>query len=227
MLDPALAGDALVIWGTGLGQHPLDDVTAYIGGLPVKPFYAGPAPGLPGVDQINLFLPPGVAARCFLPFVVRIAGKDSPVYTLSTGEARGMPCPAEIGLGPAGLETLDQGGMVHLTVLNLLSKPDRSSQFVESWVGEYDSALLSVLVNHDATPPVPLGCSRSNYSYSRSNPRLATIRLPVEFYGLRRFPERIILHIAGKHFQRADGCSRTQLPFARSHRDGAHLSTRP
>jgi hypothetical protein len=197
LLDPAMPGDALVIWGAGLGQHTSDDVTAFIGGLAVTPFYAGPAPGLPGVDQINLLLPEGVATRCFVPFVIQVAGQDSPVYTLSIGDARGLPCQAEITLDPAGLTALDQGGTIQLTVLSLLSKPDRSSQFAEAWVGEYDSALLSVLVNYDEPAPVAFGCVRRSYGYDRSNRLLGTLGMPAEFYGQRRFPERLAVNVTG------------------------------
>ncbi len=51
----------LVLYGTGL-QASLDDLEITIGGQTVRALYAGVAPGLAGVDQLNLALPTNLPA---------------------------------------------------------------------------------------------------------------------------------------------------------------------
>lgn len=53
-------GRYLEIYGTGLGS-PTGAVVVFIGAVPVQPSYAGPAPGLVGVDQVNVLVPASVA----------------------------------------------------------------------------------------------------------------------------------------------------------------------
>jgi uncharacterized protein (TIGR03437 family) len=61
---PAHPGDVIQIFATGLSGA--GTITARINGSPVNvPYYAGPAPGLAGVQQVDLLLPsdlPGVSA---------------------------------------------------------------------------------------------------------------------------------------------------------------------
>ena len=54
---PAPAGSAIQIFGTGVSANGV--VTGRIGGQPYIPEYAGIAPGLPGVQQVNLRIPDG------------------------------------------------------------------------------------------------------------------------------------------------------------------------
>ena len=66
---PVAAGDYIEIYCTGLGPTKLVNglqQTAYlpvvfIGAIPVQPVYSGLAPGLPGVYQVNVQLPKGLA----------------------------------------------------------------------------------------------------------------------------------------------------------------------
>ena len=60
MGNPAAAGSVIYFYATGLsGSGP---ITARIGSMELTNlYYAGPAPGFPGVQQINLVLPPGVS----------------------------------------------------------------------------------------------------------------------------------------------------------------------
>jgi uncharacterized protein (TIGR03437 family) len=55
--QPAPAGTAVQIFGTGIS--PGGVVTARISGVPYIPEYAGPAPGLDGVQQVNVRIPIG------------------------------------------------------------------------------------------------------------------------------------------------------------------------
>ncbi len=64
--NPAKSGSALQIFATGYG--PLDgsqqaQVEAVIGNLPAQVLYSGPAPGLPGIWQINAQVPAGLTGQ--------------------------------------------------------------------------------------------------------------------------------------------------------------------
>ncbi|MEZ5401999.1 MAG: hypothetical protein R2729_20165 [Bryobacteraceae bacterium] len=76
--NPALRGQALVVYATGLGslrpqgnlQVVAEPVVVNLGGRRVSTTFAGAAPGFPGLNQINLIvpedLPPGLAVRMVL-----------------------------------------------------------------------------------------------------------------------------------------------------------------
>lgn len=73
--SPARRGEVIVIYGTGLGRLVAQGalrtaespVAAWVEGIPVEVLYAGEAPGLKGLNQINLrlpsSLPPGIDLR--------------------------------------------------------------------------------------------------------------------------------------------------------------------
>ena len=58
LTNPAMPGQYIILWGTGLGEDsPSADACVMIGNIRLKRHYGGPAPGLPGVDQLNVVLP--------------------------------------------------------------------------------------------------------------------------------------------------------------------------
>ncbi|MDQ2946286.1 MAG: hypothetical protein M3Y27_10160, partial [Acidobacteriota bacterium] len=59
--NPALRGSVITLYGTGDGQNNTD-VTLTIGGYQAALLYAGPAPGFPGLMQINARVPAGFLA---------------------------------------------------------------------------------------------------------------------------------------------------------------------
>jgi hypothetical protein len=56
----AAPGSAIAVWATGLSGNVT--VTAMIGRETVTPSYSGPAPGEPGVQQVNLTVPPDLSS---------------------------------------------------------------------------------------------------------------------------------------------------------------------
>jgi len=63
--NPAPAGSIIQIFGTGLSGNGA--ITAIIGGVNVaEPYYAGPAPGLLGVQQVDLVVPSGLTGATAL-----------------------------------------------------------------------------------------------------------------------------------------------------------------
>jgi hypothetical protein len=81
--NSARPGENIVLWGSGLGADTADSdvsytstphavngpITVYVGGIAVTPTYAGSS-GYPGLNQINLTVPSGVATGCGVSVVV-------------------------------------------------------------------------------------------------------------------------------------------------------------
>lgn len=76
-LGPATDQIYLVVYGSGLrGRTDLSQVTATVGGVDVPVVYAGEAPDLIGVDQINIGpLPRSLAGRGSVDIVLRVDGR--------------------------------------------------------------------------------------------------------------------------------------------------------
>jgi uncharacterized protein (TIGR03437 family) len=101
----AAPGDYVILWGTGLGPLPggaSDTLPPVAGSLPVSvqvllgnstisPSYAGRAPGLAGVDQIDFQLPSNVALGCYVPLQVVVNGNASNAVTMAINNNR-QPC---------------------------------------------------------------------------------------------------------------------------------------
>jgi len=184
--NPAAPGQAMVLWGRGLGPLPAGasdadapgvvdlsaGVTVYVGDVAVKPFYAGRVPANPGIDQINFYLPQTVASRCYVPLTVVAGTVASGALTLSAGTP-GTDCTSEIGLSPAQVESLDKGGTVRAAVLDYGTQAAYHLEYIQAagaWIYDYNAADLSLLVTGWQTPQVqPAGhCERSMTRYGPS-----------------------------------------------------------
>jgi minor extracellular serine protease Vpr len=97
---PASAGDALVIYCSGLGavSPPVpagtaasltqlnrtdSPVTVTIGGQSTEVLFAGLAPGFAGLYQVNAIVPTGIAASTSVPVVLTVGGQSSVPVTVS------------------------------------------------------------------------------------------------------------------------------------------------
>jgi uncharacterized protein (TIGR03437 family) len=74
---PAPPGTAVQIFGTGVSTAGV--VTGRIAGQPYIPEYAGPAPGLPGVQQVNLRIPTGMLPNQYFLQICEVWGASPPV----------------------------------------------------------------------------------------------------------------------------------------------------
>ena len=69
---------SLILYGTGIGNST---VTATIGGVNATVAYSGPQGTYPGLDQVNLVIPPSLAGKGKVTVVLTAGGKASnPVY---------------------------------------------------------------------------------------------------------------------------------------------------
>jgi uncharacterized protein (TIGR03437 family) len=78
---PARRDSVISIYGTGFAAD--QPVTALIGNRSVAVRYSGPAPGFPGLTQINVELPASLAPDLALPLVLEQGGQRTPVLELA------------------------------------------------------------------------------------------------------------------------------------------------
>ena len=121
LTNPVLPGQYVTLWGTGLGSATSDEVTIQLGGIEIAPVYAGPAPALPGVDQINFQVPDaGTLDGCYVSVIVKASGIMSNEATIAKASQPG-PCNHPFGLSPADMATLDSGGQITFGLVSLRS----------------------------------------------------------------------------------------------------------
>lgn len=133
LLRPAIDGDTIVFWGTGAGDDPnFNDAdgtgtptnmssafTVVIAGVTVQPSYVGRSPGGPGLDQVNVKLPTGVAKGCFIDVVISWSDPSfSNHVTLATANRGDTSCQGS-NLTASQMHTLDTGGTLVIGELNL------------------------------------------------------------------------------------------------------------
>jgi uncharacterized protein (TIGR03437 family) len=142
LTTPVQAGEWVTLWGTGMGSADAAAVSVEIAGISVSPSYAGAAPGLAGVDQINFQVPAGVPDDCYVPIAVKV-GRAGNTLSIAAATAAG-PCHHRLGLTSGALATLDQGGQVPLSqswvYSDVLPVPDNSSQY-----SRYDTVTLDFM----------------------------------------------------------------------------------
>ena len=130
--NPAVGGGYLTLWGTGLGRPSpsfAPVVKVAIGGVDVRPEYFGPAPGLAGVNQMNVRIPEnGVPYDCYVPVQIEVAGRPANRVTVPISDGSG-PCRHPLNLTAEELRTLDAGEAIPVVTVSLstFGGPDRTS----------------------------------------------------------------------------------------------------
>jgi uncharacterized protein (TIGR03437 family) len=121
LTNPAVPGGFVTLWGTGLGASKTSEVTVDIAGESIAPSFAGPSPGIPGVDQVNFQLPADAYLGCYVPVDIRVSGVVSNSATLAINATPGA-CAHPLGLSYSDLQTLDQGGRIRLGWITMSSQ---------------------------------------------------------------------------------------------------------
>jgi uncharacterized protein (TIGR03437 family) len=108
LASPAQPGQAVVLWGTGLGSTPQSAVGITLGGVPQTVLYAGAAPGQPGLNQINFQVAAGTPDGCYLPLTVTYGIQSVTSFLSKTSD--GQPCHHPFQLSADAMKILDGGG---------------------------------------------------------------------------------------------------------------------
>jgi len=114
-------GKTIVLWGTGLGSDPEDSdsvfataphavnqssIQVYFGGVRGTVGYGGSS-GYPGLNQINVTIPPNAPTGCWVPVVVTVGGVASNFLTIPIVTSAENKCAdAAYGVGGDLLNTL-------------------------------------------------------------------------------------------------------------------------
>jgi hypothetical protein len=109
MINPAYPGEALILWGTGLGAVTGDEtepppevdlgtgVQVFVENQPATVLYGGRSSS-PGLDQINFVVPAGISGGCKTSIAVLVKGVTGNVTTTSIAPAGQTTCSDTSGL---------------------------------------------------------------------------------------------------------------------------------
>ena len=195
LTTPAHAGDWITLWGTGLGSADASSISVEVAGISVPPSYAGAAPGLPGVDQINFQFPQSVPDDCYVPIAVRAAGVAGNTVSIAAASAPGA-CHHRLGLSANDLATLDRGGSLSVSQSwvhsDVLPTPDNSALYRRTDIVsldfiQYNAALIQSmtgLLNYPSTG-CGLNAVSGSFIFSLINPVDAGTPLVVGPGGVR------------------------------------------
>jgi uncharacterized protein (TIGR03437 family) len=169
LATPAQPGQPVVIVGTGLGSTPQSAVGITLGGVAQTVLYAGAAPGLPGVNQINFRIAAGTPDGCYLPLIVTYGTQSVTSFLSKTSD--GLPCHHPFRLSVAVMQLLDRGGSVQTgeivmtTGIEAASAARASRQESAQFVGlDFNASTIAGYFTGTATNPAQSACTIVNAS---------------------------------------------------------------
>jgi uncharacterized protein (TIGR03437 family) len=153
-------GQTITLWATGLGADPADSDTTltstphsvdtplqiYLAGVQATILYQG-ASAYPGVNQINLTIPPSALTGCWVPLAAVTGNAVSNIVMLPINQGGGACHDAQSGLNgnqiPIAPQTL-RSGFVALIQDNSQSSPSTvATAAFEKYTGLYPSSTPS------------------------------------------------------------------------------------
>ncbi len=159
MVNSALPGQTISLWGSGVGADPSNDDRSFpqrqnnlasipfevlIGGIQANVVYRGRSQ-YPGVDQINVVVPPSVQPGCY----VSIAAISGPVVsnfvTLPVAGAGGACIDAALGIGASQAQLLASTGSASFGSISI------GSNYAYLNFGRYPSGTLASLFGDAAS----------------------------------------------------------------------------
>jgi uncharacterized protein (TIGR03437 family) len=125
LVQTAAPGQAVILWGTGLGPVSADNVAPtpgnlstpveiFVGGVLAAKLYSGRSPCCSGLDQIVFTVPANAPLGCYVPVQIRTAGttlSNAVTMAIQTG---GAPCSDP---GNAIAPLFAKGGNVGVAIL--------------------------------------------------------------------------------------------------------------
>lgn len=131
LLKSTKPGQIVTLWATGLGAISGDEtvgppagdmsgsvgVKVYVGNVSAPVLYAGRAPGLAGLDQIN-FTVPSTVSGCFVPITVQAAGITGNFGSISV-DSGGGKCSDPQGPLNQVLQKVDAGQNIRIGLVQL------------------------------------------------------------------------------------------------------------
>ena len=133
--SPSKPGQVLIAWAVGMGPVSGGDNTAspgfdfsangvnvqvIVGGVTIKPLYAGRAPGLAGADQINFQLPANIPTGCTVSFQVSVNGQLSNSTYIAIAQDAGSTACTLPGFTTQQLQNFDNGATFTVGSFDLL-----------------------------------------------------------------------------------------------------------
>ena len=133
--NAARPGQTLILWGTGLGAYTagpdgaapqagniVNNARVIVAGTSITPLYAGRAPGIPGVDQINFTLPDSmpIPDGCSLEVQVQIGDQIQNGGATIAKSTSGPVCQHPFALSQDQLTALETGSTLNGSIVQIL-----------------------------------------------------------------------------------------------------------
>ncbi|MEO5927026.1 MAG: hypothetical protein ABIR70_24635 [Bryobacteraceae bacterium] len=129
---PAVRGQFITIWGTGLGPVPYADniaptasnlataVSITIGGRPAAKQYAGRSPCCAGLDQVVVAIPDDAPLGCWVPVQIKAGGAVSNTVTMAIAAPGATSCTDPNNVLSSLARSTGTQGFIHLQRVNAI-----------------------------------------------------------------------------------------------------------
>jgi uncharacterized protein (TIGR03437 family) len=134
LTHPAVPGDFVTLWASGLGDLTPSTLKVDVAGQLVPPSYAGPAPEWAGVDQVNFEIPRDARRGCYVPVSLRGPDVVSNRLYLAVSDSR-EGCSHPLGLSTDQLTLLDARKTIRAGIVQMNAFGSEVPMFVRGSFG--------------------------------------------------------------------------------------------